>query len=141
MKGQIPENLNFANCENLITHNDIQTNQLKQALVFCMGHKQGCLICLHIIKKTGQKRKVFPHLRQTSYQGQLYLTNGSMRCPNLMRMPRASRVTALNQIPEICQGCLRRTTGACWACTKGLSNKNIVRPADSITSFANVMSV
>ena len=61
MGGQVPESMDFAKCETLITHSDFQSTQFKQALVFCMGHRLGCLVCLHILNKTGSKWKVFPH--------------------------------------------------------------------------------
>ena len=76
IKNQIPEQMNFANCESLITHNDIQGNQLKQALIFCMGHRQGCLVCLHILNRTGLKWKVFPHLWSTLSQRPFYPSTG-----------------------------------------------------------------
>ena len=68
IKNQIPEQMNFAICESLITNNDIQGSQLKQALIFCMQHRQGCLVCLHILNRTGLKYKIFPHLRATFNQ-------------------------------------------------------------------------
>ena len=117
--GQVPESLNFEDCSNLITHGDISNNQLKQALVFCMGHREGCLICLHIVNKTGLKNKVFPHLRETSYNGPFYVTNGSMRCPNLMRMNREGSISILDQIPEICKTWFKRTVMVqCNVCTR-----------------------
>ena len=118
-KNQVPEQLNFANCESLITNNDIQGSQLRQALIFCMQHRQGCLVCLLVLNKAGLKYKIFHHLRATHDRHSLYLSNGSMRCPNLMRMPRTSRITVLDQIPQLCKGCLRRTKGVCYNCTQG----------------------
>ena len=92
----VPEQLNFTGTENLITHVEIQGNNLKQALIFCQQHKQGCLICLFLLNKIGMKHKIFPHLRSMHDRNAgLLLSNGSMQCPNLLRLSQANRIVAL----------------------------------------------
>ena len=70
------------------------------------------------------KHKIFPHLRSMHNRNAcLLLSNGSMRCPNLLRLSQANRIVVLDQIKELCQGCLRRSTALCYNCNVGPMSK------------------